>query len=149
MPRGKLLDMVAPCGLNCGKCVAYEGSKIRDCSKTLEEQLGPNFTSYAERFKHMEGAFKHYSKFKELLAFLAKGECKGCRHGGCLFKECRVPHCGKRHGVDFCYECAEFPCDRHGFSPRLENLWRRNNELLREMGLEAYYEMIKDKPRYP
>ena len=46
-------------------------------------------------------------------------------------------------------QCSEFPCDKSGFPLDLEVRWRRNNEKMRDMGVAAYFELIKDKPRYP
>lgn len=145
-----LLKILGPCGLNCSKCIAFKSGQIQLHSKALSELLGKNFSTYAETtFKNMEPAFGRYPAFKEILEFMAKGSCDGCRAGGCLYKECKLPHCIRHHGVEFCFQCPEYPCDRHGLPNRLEAIWRRNNNLMEETGVEAYFLEIKDKPRYP
>lgn len=144
-----LTEIIAPCGLNCGKCLAYEKGAIREHSQALRQLLGPNFDAYAERFSTMEPAFRDWPGFKRLLEFLNQGRCGGCRQSGCLFTACGVHTCIKNKGVNFCHECAEFPCTNHGLPPILEQRWRQNNETLKQIGIDRYFEKIKDLPRYP
>ena len=140
---------VAPCGLSCGKCVAYGDSSLHRAARDLADGLGDNFGGYAARFAAMNPAFKDYEGFRRLLDFLAAGTCSGCREQGCLFQACKVPGCVKEHEVDYCFECAEFPCDRHGMPGPLAHLWRANNEKMAEIGLEAWFEGCRKRPRYP
>ena len=149
MDYAEVVAMIAPCGLNCGKCVVYHGGEIQQHSAALVDLLGPNFDPYAARFAHMNPVFEHYEGFKTLLSFLAQGSCHTCRQGQCLFTACRVRTCIREKGVDFCFECNEFPCDKHGLNPRLEHVWRQSNGLMKELGVEGFYEKIKDDPRYP
>lgn len=142
-------NALGPCGLHCGACLAYAGGPIQEHAKALVQALGPNFAGYAERFAGMLPVFQHYPAFAQLLEFLAAGSCTGCRGAGCLFKECRLPHCSQERGVAFCFECAAFPCEEHGLPPGLAERWRGNNEIMRAKGLEAYYELVKERPRYP
>ncbi len=145
-----LLKILGPCGLNCSKCIAFKDGQIQLHSKALSDLLGKNFATYAETtFKGMEPAFGRFPAFKEILDFMAEGSCDGCRAGGCLFKECKLPHCTRQHEVDFCFQCPEYPCEQHGLFTRLEAIWRRNNNLMAEIGVEAFFQEIKDKPRYP
>ncbi|MDC0335282.1 C-GCAxxG-C-C family protein [Pseudodesulfovibrio sp.] len=140
---------LAPCGLSCGKCLAYAGGPIQQLSVALGVELGENFAQYAKRFEGMDPVFKNYAQFKELLDFLAQGSCSGCRENGCLFKECRVTICVKEKGVDYCYQCDDFPCDRHGMPEGLAERWQDNNEKMQELGLEAWFCGCKERPRYP
>jgi len=149
MDYPSIVEVIAPCGLDCGKCLAFQGGAIRRHSQALVELLGPNFDQYAQRFTGMNPVFEAYPDFKELLAFLARGSCRTCRQGECLFQACRVRGCAPEKGVDFCFQCPEFPCAETGFPAPLEARWRRNNELMRELGVEGYFERIKDQPRYP
>ncbi len=149
MSRDDMLAGRAPCGLNCAKCLAFEGGGIQSHALALGELLGPGFAPYAQRFSGLEPAFKHYAEFRSLLDYFSAAPCRGCREGGCLFKECRVPGCASSHRVDFCFQCGEFPCSEHGLPERLEAVWRRNNELMRDKGLEVYWRTSANKPRYP
>jgi len=60
-----------------------------------------------------------------------------------------VHACVKERGVDFCFECDEFPCERTQLPPALYERWKNNNEAMKDLGVEGYYERIKDLPRYP
>lgn len=144
-----LLDQLAPCGLFCGNCVAFAGSPVQRAAAGLSQGLGPNFASYAERFESMNPVFAEYPAFARVLRFLAQGSCTGCRKEGCLFRACAVPACVRTREVDFCFQCPDFPCKIHGMPGPLAERWRRNNEKMRDMGVEAYFLAFKDKPRYP
>jgi len=77
--------------------------------------------------------------------------CKGCHDEGgkCahLPMPCRVYPCAKGKGVEFCYECSDFPCDYlHPYADRAEMLPHNtkvfNLCLMKKMGLDAW---AKDK----
>jgi hypothetical protein len=149
MEYRELLDYVAPCGLNCVTCLAFERSEIRGHALALLELLGPNFDAYAERFSNMNPVFEHYRGFKMLLSFLGEGSCGGCRKGGCLFRNCVVHRCVQEKGVDFCFECKEFPCEGKGLHPPLYEKWKQNNEMMKALGVRRFHEKTKDLKRYP
>lgn len=142
-------DRVAPCGLHCGKCFAFKDGEIHKLSRELRKNLG-NFAPYAKRFEiQLDPVFEKYREFKQFLDYLAESECEGCRKEKCKFYgNCKVRSCTEEKGVDFCYQCREFPCSKTGLD---ENLYQRHvaiNHRMKEIGVEAYYEEIKDKPRY-
>jgi len=145
--RKEILETLAPCGLNCRKCFAFADGEIRIISKRLQELLG-DFDNYAERFSKFLPVFKNYSSFKELLHFLSQGDCLGCRKGTCKYPNCGVIDCYKDKGVDFCYQCNEFPCQKTNFDPDLEKRWIQMNTRMKEIGVEAYFEESKLLPRY-
>ena len=142
-------SQLAPCGLLCGKCVAFAGGPVQKAAVELRDQLGPNFAAYAERFVGMNPVFADYPAFAGLLDFLAAGSCTGCRGQGCLFLTCKVADCAREHDADYCFECAEFPCDKHGMPDQLAAVWRANNERMRDSGAATHYRKLKGKPRYP
>jgi hypothetical protein len=143
----EILRDLAPCGLSCRKCFANTKGDIATLSTQLQEKLG-GFGVYAERFSGFLTVFKDYAAFEVLLSYLAEGHCDGCRQGTCLYPNCGVCTCYGDKGVDFCFQCDEFPCDKTNFDPHLERRWRLMNERMREIGVEAYYEETKDLPRY-
>jgi hypothetical protein len=146
----ELLSVIAPCGLDCEKCLVFEQGEVRRHASKIIELLGSNFDGYAERFTEMNPVFKNYPGFKALLDFLSQGSCGGCRKEGCLLKACRVHTCCvKEKGVDFCFECAEFPCDRHGLPAGLREIWEKSNIQMKDQGIETFYEDLKQRPRYP
>ena len=149
MEYTEILDFLAPCGLSCRKCLAYTKGDIGFHSKKLQELLG-NFDVYAERFSTFRTEFKDYPSFKKMLAYFAAPDCIGCRQrqGACRYPNCGVIDCYKVKGVDFCFQCDDFPCDKTNFDPHLEKRWLQMNMRMKEIGVEAYYEETKDLCRY-
>lgn len=143
-----LREILSPCGLDCGKCLANPDSPIACRARELREELG-GFADYAPRFAEYDPAFARYPAFAALLDHLAdKGSCPSCRSGNCLFQGCFVSRCTREKGLDYCADCAEFPCAGANLPFHLDALWRRSNQAIREMGAEAFYATIKDHPRY-
>jgi hypothetical protein len=142
-----ILDVLAPCGLNCGKCLAYSEGQIKRLSTKLQELLG-SFDRSAKRFSVFIPVFKNYPSFKKLLAYFAKSDCKGCRKGTCIRPSCGVISCYREKRVDFCFQCDEFPCGKTNFDPDFERRWIQMNNRMKEIGVESYYQETKDLPRY-
>lgn len=145
-----MIARFGPCGVLCEKCFAFSNGTIKKSSAALESALG-NFDEYANRFADLleEPAFNNYPQFRELLHYFTTVECRGCRIEQCkLFTGCKVRECHKEKGVEFCYECSEFPCGNTGFDEHLQKRSVTINLRIKEIGIERYYEEIKDKPRY-
>ena len=141
---------LAPCGLNWEKCFAHVDGDIRQYSLKLKEKLG-NFAIYAKRYETLLGdsVFKKYPDFKAMLDYFASENCKGCRNEQCkMFKNCGVRGCSQEKQVDFCYQCAEFPCNRTNFDEGLHTAWVGINEIIRNEGIEKYYEKTLKRHRY-
>ena len=141
---------LGPCGLSCEKCFAHVDGDIRRHSLELREALG-NFGPYAQRYETLldEPVFKKYPDFKEMLEYFASENCHGCRNEQCkLFKNCGVRPCHQEKGLDFCYQCEEFPCSRTGFDESLNRAWVRINEIIKSKGIEEYYEVTLRRHRY-
>ena len=150
MTDEKILNALAPCGISCEKCFAYTNGDIRKFSVKLKEKLG-NFEPYAKRFETLldNPVFSKYPDFKMQLDYFASETCTGCRKETCkIFSACGVRSCHREKGVDFCFECNEFPCNNTNFDENLHNRWIKLNNEMREKGIEAYYAETKDKPRY-
>jgi hypothetical protein len=142
-----ILKILAPCGLNCSKCLMYANGDIKELSIRLQDLLG-NFERYAERFSSFQPVFKNYPQFKELLSHLTGGACTGCRSGACRYPGCQVFPCTREKGIDFCFQCPDFPCTRVTFDPDLKRRWQEMNGRMKEIGVQAYYEETRDLPRY-
>ncbi|NIQ05751.1 MAG: DUF3795 domain-containing protein [Candidatus Korarchaeota archaeon] len=147
MKYDAIMDVLAPCGLNCQKCFANSRGEIKRHSTELQKRLG-SFDTYAERFSNFLPVFKNYPSFKELLAHFTQGDCDGCRSGTCEYPNCGVFTCYKEKGVDFCFQCDEFPCDNTNFDPHLKRRWIQMNNRMKDIGVDAYFEETKDLPRY-
>jgi hypothetical protein len=80
--------LTAPCGLDCFNCPSHEG----------------NIT---EEYKKRSAAFLNIP--------VEETSCKGCRDeaGHCLYgqnQQCATWDCTQAKNVEFCHECADFPC---------------------------------------
>jgi hypothetical protein len=147
MKYNEILERLAPCGLNCAKCMAFANGDIKKHALELKRLLGA-FDNYAQRFSHFAPVFENYPSFKKLLDHFAQAGCKGCRHGDCLYPSCGVAPCYKQKGVDFCFQCDEFPCAKTNFDPNLKARWIKMNYRMKEKGVEAYFAESKKLPRY-
>lgn len=150
MMYSDILNKLGPCGLNCSGCFAFVNGKIKQLSIELKKELG-NFNVYAERFVNLlnETVFLKYNGFEQMLTYFANVSCQGCRKDNCkLFASCNVKECTKSNNVDFCFQCKEFPCKKHGFDEHLEKRWININYKMKEAGIENYFNEIKDIPRY-
>jgi hypothetical protein len=84
-----------------------------------------------------------------MLDYFSKVECRGCRKERCrLFKSCKVRDCTERRGVDFCFQCPDFPCHDTGFDEHLYKRYLEINRRMKETGPDRYYREVKDTPRY-
>lgn len=141
---------LAPCGLHCGRCFAFSDGDIHVFSNKLKEVLG-NFDVYAQRYVSLldDRIYNKYPDFKEFIDHLSAVSCGGCREEKCkLFTTCGVRPCAEEKKVEFCFQCGEFPCNKTRFD---EHLYKRHvaiNIRMKEIGIENYYEEIKDLPRY-
>ena len=103
----------------CSKYLANENEKLRN---TIAERL--NIT-------------------------LEKAVCGGCRNenGTITFlnmtEPCSVYKCSENRGINFCYDCSEFPCDHlHPYADKASQFPHNtkvfNLCLIKKMGLEAW-----------
>lgn len=75
--------------------------------------------------------------------------CPGCG-GGEGNQSCAIARCSLGRGVEFCADCAEYPCARYegfddadSFVPHSRR--RADLERARELGLEAYISELREK----
>ena len=116
--------LAAVCGLFCPACGVFIGTR-EDPGRLakLAQRLGKSI--------------------KEM-------QCNGCRSDRrCFYCEskCTMAKCAATKGVDFCGECAEYPCqDLKAFQAELPHrieLWK-SQERIKEVGYEKWYtEMIE------
>ncbi|MCX6648322.1 MAG: DUF3795 domain-containing protein [Candidatus Bathyarchaeota archaeon] len=95
-----MTEVVACCGLDCGKCRAYVATRKRDCASAAEIA---RVWSNPE-----EGDYKPEDIW-----------CDGC-HSGRLHAfcaRCPVRACAKGKGLANCGKCSGYPCGK------LESLW--------------------------
>jgi len=150
MEKNEAYISIAACGLSCCNCFAFKNGSIKKSAIDLKTHLG-NFDVYAKRFSTLlnEPVFNKYPEFSALLQYFTEIECNGCRKETCkLFKDCKVRECSKEKNVNFCFECNEFPCQNTGFDEHLHKRSVTINYRIKKIGLNNYFNEIKDKPRY-
>lgn len=148
MSYNEVLKQLAPCGLDCGRCADYENGEIRKLSTKLLQALGKNYDIVAKMKSDIKPIFQNYSNFKEILGSFSQASCSGCRGEDVLCPiQCTAKTCYKEKGIDFCFQCADYPCDKQ-FSGRLRERWITINNRMKEIGVVDYYfEQVK-LPRY-
>jgi hypothetical protein len=138
---------LAPCGIDCERCVRCEHGRIKRAATDLSAGL-EGFENMAPRVADRLPALRDYGRFAEILGLFAEADCAGCRAGGCELPFCAARTCYKEQGVDFCFQCGEYPCGRNEYPTNLVERWRAYNDRMREVGVEQYYRESLEKPRY-
>jgi len=127
------LRLTAPCGLDCFNCAMYRAA--------FDEEA----MAEVKRLARLHGVDPEMAL------------CKGCRdQGGCIAlhanvsqrgegEPCGAYACTKEKGLDFCYECDDFPCDHlHPYCDRADKVPHNtkvyNLCLIKKMGLEKWAE---------
>jgi len=141
----RALDL-APCGLSCKRCAMYSGGEIKRLSIELKDRL-TGFERMADRMAGMNPVFASYSQFVELLSFFGSAGCAGCRSGQSPYPMCAAKDCAQS-GQEFCFSCAEYPCNKNRYSPDQHASWLKRNDRIKEVGLEQYYAEQASRPRY-
>lgn len=117
-------QMTPPCGLDCFNCPMY----LAKDDDQLKNALAKRLNISPDRLV-----------------------CNGCRnHKGMLpllnmTKPCKVYECTEKKGIQFCFECNDFPCDylqpiADNAAQAPHNLKVYNLCLIKKMGLETWAE---------
>ena len=130
MIKAEDIKLVGPCGIYCGQCEAYMAG---DNAAIMEYLLSKGFK-------------------KESLP------CPGCRElkGNCpaLKETCATYTCAAQHGVDLCYQCPDFPCDKLNPASDRANVLPHNLKVfnlscIQHQGLDKWLERMPGiKQRY-
>mgnify|MGYP003806128979 FL=1 len=128
-------NLVAPCGNFCGACDMYRCAAHGN--RAGQEKL-------AERFR------KHLGMPDAQTEWMV---CVPCRQNleKCWSADCKVFHCCvKEKGLDFCFECDDFPCDLlkpcSGCAPA-HNLKVFNLVRIQKLGWKKWLEEATADPR--
>ncbi len=124
-------QMTAPCGIDCFNCAMYAARDNDELRSRIAKNMNLTF----------EDAI-----------------CDGCRNqkGMCsahsLVEACNVYKCIEKKGLNFCFECADFPCDfLHPYadqaSMRPHNTKVFNLCLMKKMGVDAWAQKKAKKVR--
>jgi hypothetical protein len=76
------------------------------------------------------------------LEILSKGSCAFTCKGGGGWGGCPVRKCCVAKGVDFCFECSEFPCVQWGEKSKYSNVFTKAKkerlQKMKEIGIEEW-----------
>lgn len=98
----------------------------------------------AGRFERADLLFSLCGLNCSLCPMYVRGSCTGCKAGSWCAVNCRIAPCSVRHGgIDYCFECAEYPCSKYDGIDRRDSLISHRNQLTdmakaKRMGIEAY-----------
>jgi hypothetical protein len=147
MEERELIKKIAPCGLVCFTCTSAREGVIQSHSQALLNLL-EGFDGFAEHFSALQPTLKEYPEFKEVLLLFSGASCDGCREENHCYPDCPISPCVREKGVRFCFECEAFPCDKMRSVRPLGATWLMANRRMKRIGVEAYYEEVKDKSHY-
>lgn len=143
----EVLKDLAPCGLSCSRCADYENGEIKQLSAKLLQLLG-GYGRVAKMKEDSKSYFKGYPQFEEVLMAFTGASCSGCRGDNVLcFIDCHARNCYREKGVDFCFQCDEYPCEKQ-FTGGLRKRWLEKNDRMKEIGPVDFYMEQAEKPRY-
>ena len=149
MTYDEIVKRLAPCGLDCGRCAGYAGGEIRALAQRMKDLLG-NYGRVAKLQLDALPAFEHYPEFEEILGFFAAASCGSCRSEELRCPiDCKAGTCHKEKGVDFCFQCPEYPCGDPMNIPPLIDRWKIRNDRMKAIGVAEFYDEQKGQPRYP
>ncbi|MEA3221654.1 MAG: DUF3795 domain-containing protein [Thermodesulfobacteriota bacterium] len=115
-------NMTAPCGLDCFNCPMFLAKTNTELRKKIAQGM------------HLP---------------MEKAVCNGCRNekGTIGFlgmvEPCSAYKCTQKRGIDFCFECPDFPCDHlHPYADKASlvphNTKVFNLCLIKKMGLDRW-----------
>ncbi len=113
--------LIGFCGQYCARCLVYIASTTSDSRK--KERLAKKYSK--ELGKNLSADNIH---------------CWGCRadNKNCWGKSCQFRKCAQEKGIEFCYQCREFPC------PELEKYYenhpepQQNLRRISKIGVDAF-----------
>ena len=79
-------------------------------------------------------------------------QCPGCSGNEFLTKhpKCGVLSCSQREGIEYCYQCAEFPCEKYNGAEQSDSFITHLNQLkdmekVKNIGIDAYIVELNEK----
>ena len=143
----EILERLAPCGSGL--------RAVRPLREGADQAVGHGACRILEGFENMAPkvierapVLKDYAAFAKVLEFFTDAGCTGCRAGGCPLPFCAARVCYQEKGVDYCFQCDEYPCGRNSYPEEFGTRWRDKNDRMREVGVEQFYRESLGSPRY-
>jgi len=107
-------DLITYCGAYGGTCARWRGYTVfRDLAAVFAEWVDTQGYQY---WMPTEVKEFDYTEFRKALDFFSKKDtwlvCQKCCKGGDANPDCEIRKCCKNRGLDVCFDCSEFPCDK-------------------------------------
>lgn len=73
-----------------------------------------------------------------------RGDCSGCFNGSTCYQSCPLAPCSVQHGgVQYCFECPEYPCKKYDGIDQYDSLISHRNQKAdlmkaKQRGINAY-----------
>lgn len=108
----EIKKLVGYCGIYCGGCGMYKGRIIAKVADDLKELIEAH--KYPEWVPKFGGIDFKFGEFQKGLAYFTKEESgcycqEPCKEGGGV-PGCEIRECAKKHGVEICFRCNDYPC---------------------------------------
>jgi hypothetical protein len=133
-------SLVAYCGLYCGLC--DQKTRVPERAAALLEAL------HRADFEAWGRGYPGFEEFWTLLARLATVQAGAtCRSGACGAPHCGIRLCAQERGVQYCPQCADYPCERVRLLGRSEATLLHDGVRLREMGVQAWVSEQEERRR--
>lgn len=147
MDYDEIVRRLGPCGLDCSRCAGNANGEISQLSTRLIDLL-LNYGKLASLRARSETAFGGYAQFEAVLKAFSEATCGGCRSDNVqCFITCAARTCHKEKGVDFCFQCNDYPCDKE-FHDRIRPRWMQFNDRMKEVGVDQFFLEQNELPRY-
>jgi hypothetical protein len=128
---------VAYCGDYCRTCHWYTDAMRKPAAQLLE--LIKSHFEVGLWINEKGGNSKETIKGLEILS---KGACSFNCKGGSGWTGCPVRKCCIEKGVEFCFECSEFPCAQWDEKGRYANVFNKAKkerlQKMKELGIEEW-----------
>jgi len=134
---------VGYCGVYCGGCGMLRGRTIARVAESLRELIEVyKFVHWVPEHEPIDFNFKDFKAGIDYFSDSAKGPyCQvPCKEGGGN-PFCEVRKCAENRGIEFCFQCTEFPCDK------LSLILKEHPDLvkIKEIGIEKWVEEEEKK----
>lgn len=147
MDYNDVLENLAPCGVDCVRCADYSNGEIKRLSLELIKLLG-SYERIAKLKEETIPSFKDYSNFEDILKYFSTASCSGCRGENVqCFISCSAKKCHKEKGLDFCFQCNDYPCEEN-FTGSLGERFKKLCDRMKEIGVVEFYKERVKLPRY-
>ncbi|MCK4251669.1 DUF3795 domain-containing protein [candidate division WOR-3 bacterium] len=100
------------CGGFCGQCGMYKGRIYAKVAQEFLEIVKAGYSDWLPKFVKLDFNFNEFLKGVEYFSKKETGPyCqKPCKEGGGA--PCKIRPCAKERGIEICFECKEFPCEK-------------------------------------